>query len=347
MHQVVMTGTAENAGGGITSVIKLIKKMPVWNKYDIYWLETQTNECGKAKKLWTALRAALIAPFVIWNSKIIHFQMVPDITLIIQLPVLLFAKLFCKKIVTEVHVGNQLKDHTNDKFFKWWFNQADLVLLLAKKWEDLFKSIYKDVKTPTDVLYNACEIIEPIPFSEKKHLILFAGTLDKNKAPELLLEAWAKIADKHPKWHITFMGSGYIDDCKNLSRELRIDDSVDFTGYITGTEKERIFHDASILCMCSYMEGFPMAVLEAWSYSVSVITTPVGGLPDVIDEEVNCLTFPYGDSDVLSKQLDKMISNETLRENIAREGRSQAVKYFSLDAVNKKIDSIYSKLISN
>lgn len=42
--RVMMVGTTEKSGGGVTSVIKLIKKMPVWNKYNIYWLGTQTQQ---------------------------------------------------------------------------------------------------------------------------------------------------------------------------------------------------------------------------------------------------------------------------------------------------------------
>lgn len=346
-HTVVMTGTSEDANGGITAVIRLMKKMPVWEKYNIYWLATQTNEVGSKSKLWTALKAALKAPFVIWHCRIVHFHMVPGITLLVQLPELLIAKLFRKKIIMEVHVGNQLVSYASDGFFKWWFRRADLILLLARRWEELFKTSYSDIKVPTDVLYNACEIIPFIPMENKQKLILFAGTHDKNKAPDLLIKAWSTLKNKYPDWRLAFLGSGEVEHYKQMTIDLGISDCVEFTGFITGDSKELFFHNASILCLCSYMEGFPMTVLEAWSHSIAVITTPVGGLPDAIEEESNCLTFPVGDSDSLAKQLDRLVLDEALRKIVSYEGYEYAREHFSLDVINEKIDNIYTKLLNN
>lgn len=345
MHQVVMTGTSDSAGGGITSVIRLMRQMQVWKEYNIYWLATQTNGAGYLEKLWMAIKAALKAPFVMWNCKIVHFHMVPGITLLIQLPELILAKLLRKKIIMEVHVGNQLESYSKDKFFKWWFKRADLVLLLAKKWETFFKEMYSDVKVPTDVLYNACEMHEPIAFEKKKKLILFAGTIHGNKAPDLLLKAWAKLNKKYPDWHVSFLGSGNISYYEEMAKELGVKESVNFTGYINGSEKESCFHDASIYCMCSYMEGFPMTVLEAWSHSIAVVTTPVGGLPDVIDDDNNCLTFSIGDFNELAEQLERLISDNILRKRLSIEGYQQAMQKFSIEVIGDKLNSIYKRLI--
>lgn len=345
-HIVVMVGNSEHSGGGIASVINLIIKMPVWEKYGIKLLATQ-KDGNKLTKFWCVTKAALKAPFAISQCKIVHFQMVPGITLLTQLPALLSAKLFRKKVVMSVHVGNQLENYASDRFFKWWFRRADLVLLLAKRWETLFKELYADVKVPTDVLYNACEMRPYIPMSEKQKLILFAGTLDKNKALDLLLKAWASIKNKYPEWKIAVLGSGDRPYFETMSKDLGCSDSVSFQGYVVGEKKERYFHDASILCLCSYMEGFPMAVLEAWAHGIAVVTTPVGGLPDVIEDGKNCMVFPTGDHTTLAEQLDCIISKEDLRMRVGEEGYRCAQNHFSISEINNKIDSIYAGLLNN
>lgn len=344
MPKVMMVGTSEDSGGGISSVIKLIKKMPVWDSYSTYWLGTQVQS-NVGKKLWYAVKAAVKSPFIMWRYDIIHFHMVPGITLFIQLPELLIAKLYGKKVITEVHVGNQLVPYSHDKFFKWWFKRADLVVLLAKKWEQLFKEMYADVKTSTEVLYNACEMAEPIPFEQKKRLIIFAGVLDQNKAPEILLNAWSKIYTKYPDWKVSFMGNGAVEKNVNLAKQLGLTDCTEFTGYITGEPKKERFLHASILCLCSYVEGFPMVVLEAWSNSIAVVSTPVGGLPDVIEEGRNCLTFPFGDADALAKQLDRLILEEQLRKEMCEYGYTYAQEHFSLNIISKKLDQIYQDML--
>lgn len=339
-----MTGTSEKSGGGITTVIKNIKSMPIWEKYNIYWLATQVDD-APLSKLWCVVKAALKSLFVIAKCDIVHFQMVPGITLLTQLPALFCAKIYRKKVVMTVHVGNQLVPYAKDRFFKWWLGRADLVLLLAKKWDNLFRELYSDVKVPSDVLYNACEMKQYIPMNQKEKLILFCGTIHDNKAPDLLLKAWADLKNKYPEWQIVFLGRGEIDYYKQMAESLGIIDKVSFTGYIEGSEKEYYFRKASIYTMCSYMEGFPMTVLEAWAYSIAVVTTPVGGLPDAIEEDINCLSFPMGDSKALAKQLDKLISNDEKRMYIAQNGHEYANTHFSVEAINEKLDSIYASML--
>ena len=342
-----MIGTSEKANGGITAVIKLMKKMTVWEKYSVYWLATQTNEVGRWSKLWMALVAAIKAPFVIWHCKIVHFHMVPGISLLIQLPELFVAKLLHKRVILEVHIGDQLEIYATNKFFKWWLRRADLILLLAKRWEELFKSYYSDIKVRVDVLYNACDVIPHIPLDKKQKLIMFAGTHDTNKSPDLLIKAWSKLSSKNPDWHLAFLGSGNLDYYKKMAQDLGISECVEFTGYITGERKDRYFNDASVLCLCSYKEGFPMAVLEAWSHSIAVITTPVGGLPDVIEDGTNCLTFPMGDYDSLAKQLERLINDRRLLTELSDGGYQCAKNNFSLSAINTKLEDVYSGLIND
>lgn len=338
--KVMMVGTAENSGGGITSVLKLIRKMPVWDLYSCYWLETQTQG-NIVKKIGYALKAYLIATLKMKSYDIVHFHMVPGINLVIQLPVFFIAKLYRKNVIAEVHVGNQLIPYSKSYLLRWWFKNVDLILFLANKWVNLFHEIYADIKTPVNVLYNACEFIEPIPIYEKKKEIIFVGTIDDNKAPDLLIKAWAKLSTKFPEWKIKILGRGNIQKFQTLSNQLGISDSIEFMGQVTGELKETIFHNASIYCMCSYMEGFPMVVLEAWAHSISVVTTPVGGLPDVIVDGRNCMVFPFGDSDKLAEQLDILIRDNQLRSSISEYGYKSALDLFSVQKINNDIDNIY------
>lgn len=339
-----MIGTAENSGGGISSVIRLMKKMPVWEKYACNWLGTQI-QANVFLKLWYAVKATLSCPFIIPKYDIIHFHIVPGTTLFTQLPELLIAKLFGKRIIAEVHVGNQLLTNSDNKMFKWWLNKSDLVILLAKKWLDVYEEKYKDVTTPAQVLYNACDLQEVVPFEEKQPLIIFAGTIDDNKAPDILIKAWAKLKSKYPQWRVSILGNGNISYYEKMAADLGVSDCIEFTGFVTGNAKESLFRRASIYCMCSYVEGFPMVVLEAWAHNISVITTPVGGLPDVIDEGENCMTFAFGDVEELASNLDRLISDERLRRRIAIGGYNSAMEHFSLLKISDDLDRIYSNLL--
>lgn len=341
MKKVLVVGSARQSAGGVASVIKLMEKMPTWEKYSCRWIGTQIQR-SYMWKLWYAVRSWFVALFVIWKYDIVHFHTVPDrICLIIQMPIFLLALLGRKRIIMHIHMGNQLRNHTDNSLFLWCLRKSDLIILLAKKWERLFKEEYSGIKTKTAVLYNACEAVPPVDFSEKTKTIIMAAYFNDNKAPDLLFKAWQILKMKYPEWEVVMLGNGEVERFMRMSDDMSLYDVVTFTGYVTGKEKEDYFRKASIYCMCSYEEGFPMVVLESWAYGICVVTTPVGGLPDVIEDGRNCLTFDFGDWLALAERLEYLILNEEKRQEMARYSREFVMERFSLQSIDKELQRIY------
>lgn len=343
--RVLVVGSAEQSAGGVSSVIKLMKKMPVWQEYGCYWLGTQIQR-NYAWKLWYAVKGNVMAFFIIWRYDIVHFHSVPDkIDLLIKLPILLLALMGRKRIILHIHMGNQLKNHTQNKLFRWYLRRADLIILLAKKWQKLFQEMYDDIKTPTTVLYNACEEVPKVPFEEKEKIIIMAAFFNDNKAPDLLLKAWQKIKGKYPDWHIYMLGNGEVERFRQMAEGMGLSDSVTFTGYVVGKEREDYFRKASIYCMCSYEEGFPMVVLEAWGYGICVVTTPVGGLPDVLEDGYNAMAFDFGSWQQLADKLSLFMEQEEKRKAMADYSRQFVYARFSMEKINQDIKDVYQGLM--
>ena len=347
MTRVLMVGSAEQSGGGVASVVRLMKGMPFWQKYHCGWLGTQIQR-SYGVKLWYALKAYAKALFTIWGYDIVHFHTVPDrICLIIQMPVLLLALLGRKKIIMHVHMGNQLENHTKNKLFIWCLNRADRVVLLAKKWQKCFAEWFPTVKAKTAVIYNACAPTPAVDYSVKEKSIIMAAFLNDNKHPDLLLKAWKNLKADFPDWHLTIMGNGEVERFQTMAHGMALDDSVTFTGYITGKQKEDVWNRASIYCMCSRHEGFPMVVLEAWARGIAVVTTPVGGLPDVIEEGRNCLTFPFGDAEALATQLRRLIESPELRRSMAEYSKTFGERAFAPETISESVDLLYKEILKS
>ena len=345
--RVLVVGSAEQSSGGVASVIRLMKKMPVWQEYNCYWLGTQIQR-NYAWKLWYALKANFLALFIVWRYDIVHFHTVPDkICLVIQMPVFLLALIGRKRIIMHIHMGNQLRNHTRNKMFKWCLRRADLIILLAKKWQALFKDEFADIKTPTTVLYNACEMVPEVPLEEKEKSIIMAAYFNDNKAPDLLLKAWKKLKDHYPDWHVYMLGNGEVERFGKMAEDMGLADSVTFTGYVVGKLRDDYFRKASIYCMCSYEEGFPMVVLEAWAYGICVVTTPVGGLPDVLEDGRNALIFDFGNWETLANRISDLIDNANKREEIIKYSRTFAERTFSPRIINQSIEQLYQGLLAN
>lgn len=342
--KVMMVGSAEQSKGGVASAIKIIKKMPCWKEFSCYWLGTQIQS-NKITKFYYALKAYCIALFKIWQFDIIHFHTVPDkICLIIQMPVFLLALLGRKKIIMHIHMGNQLADHTHNSLFIWCLKHSNLIILLAHIWEQKFKEWYPQISTPITTLYNAYEPVEAIDYAQRDNTILFAAHLNENKGYSILLKAFKRVYDEFPEWKLVILGDGEVENAQRLAKELAIGDRTIFTGYILGNEKTRYFQCASIFCFCSYQEGFPMVILEAWGYGIPVITTPVGGLPDVIEENKNACTFDFGDDIMLYHKLKGLISDFQLRERMSMYSIEYVNKFFSMNKINADLNTIYSSL---
>ena len=194
------------------------------------------------------------------------------------------------------------------------------------------------------VLYNPCPIINNLQELKRQPYVLFAGTLNHRKGYDDLIKAFSKISNKYPEWRLKFAGNGDIEKGKEIARELGVEQRVDFLGWISGKEKDIIFRQAAIYCLPSYSEGFPMGVLDAWAYGLPVVTTPVGGIPDVGIDGENLMIFTPGDIETLSNKIEILISDKRMYEKISKASVSFAKNEFSIDTITMNLSKIYASL---
>lgn len=344
--KVLIVGSARESSGGVASVIRLLEKMPIWEKYNCYWLGTQIQR-NHAWKIWYAMKAYFIAFFIIWRYDIVHFHTVPNISMKIQLPIFLLALAGRKKIILHLHVGNQLEQEKvlRFKLFRWCMNKSDVIVLLANRFKKMIENHYFDIKTPVNVIYNPCEQVDVIPYQKHEKTILFAGIFAYNKAADILIDAFYIVHKKHPDWKLQLLGSGPDQSLyEEKIKHYQLTQSVEIPGYLTGDKKKSYFQKAGIYALCSYLEGFPMVVLEAWSYGVPIVTTPVGGMPDVIVEGSNSLVFNFGNTNELAEKLDILMCDDKLRENMSEFSKKYVSNHFSLSVINDQIEHLYNNL---
>ncbi len=344
MTRVLVVATSRKTRGGITSVIKTHETGEQWKRFHCHWVQTHRDGPTWRKLLYLGRSVGdflIRIPFY----DIVHLHISQPTTIRRKQPFLKIAKALGKKIIIHFHAFN-VKDTIDGKYseqYKSFFCQADKVIVLSNWWKEQFIRRGVVAQSKIDVLYNPCPEV-CIDNSRKKKIILYAGTVNERKGYRDLIKAFAKIVNKYPDWTINIAGNGEINEGTALATELGISDNVKFLGWISGKDKEKAFQEASIFCLPSYAEGFPMAVLDAWAYGLPVITTPVGGIPDVAKDGENMLLFNPGDIEELTKQLNRMISNECLREQIAQHSFQLSKTTFNQDTINKQLELIYDSI---
>lgn len=141
-----------------------------------------------------------------------------------------------------------------------------------------------------------------------------------------------------------FAGNGPIERVKALAQSLGVESLCQFLGWMNGKQKDGAFRRAPMLCLASCQEGFPMAVLDAWAYGVPVVSTPAGGLIDIIKEGNNGLLFEAGNIDQMAEELEKMIVDADMRKHIGEESRMLAYTTFNINTINHQLGNIYEEL---
>lgn len=150
----------------------------------------------------------------------------------------------------------------------------------------------------------------------KKKELLFVGRMEMAvKQPQLLLQAWVKIQDRVPDWTLRMVGGGFdFEAVKALSVDLGVKRVV-FEGFQQPAE---FYRRASVFCMTSAYEGFPMVLVEAMSFGcVPVAFDSFESLHDIVSDGENGFVVPAFDVEKYADALMKLMSDDALRERLA------------------------------
>lgn len=345
MERILVIATSRKTRGGITSVVKAHKKGKQWKYYNCVWIETHIDK-GIIWKLLYFIKGLFKYLCLLPFCDIIHIHTSEPPSAIRKCIFMPFAKILKKKVIVHFHAFSP-ETTINGKYrkiYQYLFEKADIVIVLSQIWKKYVNDVF-NLGDKIKVIYNPCTSEISNDTYNKKKEILYAGTVNARKGYADMIKAFSKIASDFPDWKIVFAGNGEIDKGKLLAKQYKIESKVIFLGWISGSKRDQVFKEASIFCLPSYAEGFPMAVLDAWAYGLPVITTPVGGIPDIAMDGKNMLLFNPGDIDALAKNMKALITDTTLRNNIIKESINLANTSFNIDTINAQIGNLYKELL--
>ena len=151
-----------------------------------------------------------------------------------------------------------------------------------------------------------------------KPIVLFVGNLIKRKNVCALLEA-KKIAKSD--YYLVIVGDGPLS--KKLRKKVEDENISDviFTG--SRTDVENIIPNCDFLVLPSFSESFGLVLIEALACGKPVIGSDVGGISEIINDDVGLLVNP-NDVSSISNSIDKLVDDEDLRVSLSRNARNRA-----------------------
>jgi len=173
-------------------------------------------------------------------------------------------------------------------------------------------------------------------FNPEHPIFISVGRFVEKKAPHLLLLSFAGIVKQIPQATLNYIGEGHLlSSAKDLSESLGLGKNVKFFGAVDHLtvarmmESSDIYIQHSITAQNGDSEGMPVAIKEAQSVGLPVISTKHSGIADVvIDRETGELVEEKDIVD-MTKRCLKIINNPKLVEKYGRNGRQRIEKYFT------------------
>lgn len=349
MPSVLMIGPSPESMGGMATVEKNLLEAARRRGDKVTFIPTAVEGNG-AKKLAAAIAAYARYLNQLKKCNLVHVHMASR------------GSYRRKKVFIEAAVshGKPILLHLHGSEFAMWYDEecteeerrdvsrtfglCDKVAVLSEEWRDFLLDRHICGSTCIEILHNAVEVPSENTTDYALNTVLFMGRLDGRKSPDVLLRAATRIISGHPDALFIFGGDGDAPVYERLACELGIQERCSFIGWVAGEKKEEAFRNSSIFCLPSRNEGMPMSVLEAMSYGLATVATPVGGVPRVIDDGVNGFLFPVDDVEALADRLDFLMGDTSLKERVGNCGRARIEESFSLDACMDRISAIYEDI---
>jgi glycosyltransferase involved in cell wall biosynthesis len=164
------------------------------------------------------------------------------------------------------------------------------------------------------------------------------------KAHETFLRASAIVARENPRVRFLIVGDGERRAAlEALSRELGIADRVDFLGW--RSDLDRIYADLDVVALTSENEGSPVSLIEAMTSERAVVSTRVGGVPDLIEDRVDGLLVPPGNPDLFAAAVIELLNSPLLRRALGSAAGKKAYPAYSAPRLVNDIDRLYGALL--
>jgi glycosyltransferase involved in cell wall biosynthesis len=219
-------------------------------------------------------------------------------------------------------------------------NKASVILALGKEWTCFYESV---CNTSVVCLNNAVFPKDLNNNHDEKIYITTMGLLSHKKGTYDLIDVVSKLKGKIDKrYKFVLAGNGEIEKVKHKINSLNLNDLFVIPGWISDENKiDEIYRKSLIYVLPSYYEGMPMSILEAMSYELPVISTNVGSIPTVINENNGFIIEP-GNQTVLEEKILELLNNQSIAREFGVNNAKKINENYNIHKSVERILNIYN-----
>lgn len=190
-------------------------------------------------------------------------------------------------------------------------------------------AVYNIDENSIPVIYNGVDLSRCIPKEDysvgETVTLLHIGRFNEQKNHRGLLQAFQKLLEQYPGCRLNLLGDGELRaDMEAYARELGIADAVCFWG--NQSDVHPFLHDADLFLLPSLYEGIPMTIIEAMGTGLPIVATPVGGVPDMLQNGESGLLTAC-EPEAVCEACAKLIRDAQLRKHLGQKARQESVRF--------------------
>lgn len=233
--------------------------------------------------------------------------------------------------------------------------QVDAVVSMTRSGADAFRGLLGD-RVITDAVppgidpsrlqasRSRGDVRREMGVDATSSVALVIGSLSSEKRIDVALEATRDARETVPGLALWVVGDGPMRDrLETLAGRLGIETATSFLG--TRTDIGDLLGGSDLLLVSSDTEGLPRVILEAALTSRPVVSTAVGGIPDVILHGQTGLLSPPGDAAALAANMVTLIGNEELARSLAKAAFDWVDEHATVQAVADRYQALYERLV--
>lgn len=192
-------------------------------------------------------------------------------------------------------------------------------------------------------------LFEGCAATNKSSIVLLPARVLKDKGIEEFVKAARRIKALAPDWRFVLAGAAGYDNPSSIDaaqlQTWQAEGCVEWLGHVN--DMTPLFRESAIVCLPSYREGMPKALLEAAAAGCAVVTTDVTGCREAVKPGVTGDLVPVRNSDALADAILSLIKDEPRRQAYGTKGQMRARSLFSIDSVVSQTMNIYEELFSH
>jgi glycosyltransferase involved in cell wall biosynthesis len=185
-------------------------------------------------------------------------------------------------------------------------------------------------------------------------VVLAVARLVEKKGLDTLIRACARLRDRGRDFRCHIIGDGELRNSLaemirkyKLSRVVTLEGSLDQTEVLTWYRRATVFALPCVVTLNGDRDGIPNVLIEAAACGVPIVSTPVSGIPELIEDGVSGLLVPPHETEELANAIDEVLRSVVLREKLRVNARARVVKTFDVRrnavAIGQELCAVMSK----